>query len=544
MTDFDPGAYLTESNTEPTFDPGAYLSQPTPASQPAVQPNVPTAISVVRRNPSMLPSNLPSSPASAGELTQAAASGVNAGAYDIAGIPMDAATNAANLLKAGIGYPYSKLTGQPVPSWLQADDPANVPGTSEWLKRKTREAGGANLIDTAPNQSGQDLSALHTAGETVGPVPIAGAAGSRVPKTTAQLTDEDTLLKKSQELGYVVPPATSNPTLTNKLAEGFAGKLTTAQAASVKNMEVTNSLVRDELGLPKGTPLTHETLNNVRLKQSPAYEAVKAIPDIKFGADYEKELDALTGTANKITSALPNYKATGSEQVKSLVDSLKPTNGVMDGEVAVELSKSLRAEAASQEQLASRSGDPTARTLARAYRGAGEAVENAIESHLNSIGKPELAKNWDDARRTIAKTYSVENALDGAGNVDATKLGKQLIKGKPLSGNLEAAANFANAYPKAARVIKESMPGMSPLDVYGGAAMEAVSGNPAALLIGPGRMATRAGLLSPLGQRMGIPSGHGPTLPTNMQPVESGIPSWLSVPAAAGINRLSGLGNQ
>lgn len=537
MTDFDPDAYLTQSDEKP-FDPDAYLTQPAQPTAPTAFQQPPAARhSIVGRNPTIVSSALPGSPATLGDLTQAVVSGINAGGYDIAGLPMDTATNASNLVKAAIGYPYSKLTGKAPPTWLQADEPTNVIGTSEWLKRKTREAGGANLIDVAPNKSGQDMSALHTVGEMVGPVPLASAFEYQLPKSA----DEASLLKKSQDLGYVVPPATSNPTMTNKLAEGFAGKLSTAQAASVKNMEVTNSLVRSELGLPEGMPLTHEALESVRAAQSPAYEAIKAVPEIKFGTDYEKELDALTGTANKITSALPNYKATGSEQVKSLVESLKPTNGVMDGETAVELSKSLRAEAAAQEQLASRSGDPTARTLGRAYRGAGEAVENAIESHLNQIGKPELAKNWDEARRTIAKTYSVENALDGAGNVDATKLGKQLIKGKPLSGNLEAAANFANAYPKAARVIKESMPGMSPLDVYGGAAMEAVSGNPAALLIGPGRMATRAGLLSPLGQRMGLPMGHGPTLPTNMAPV---TPSWLAVPAAAQFNRLSSLGNQ
>lgn len=327
-----------------------------------------------------------------------------------------------------------------------------------------------------------------------------GRVGATAPAAAA-----DTALTRAQKLGYVVPPATSNPNIANSVAEGFAGKLTTAQAASMRNQSVTNRLVRSELGLPEDAPLTSETLDGVRSSQSPAYEAIKAIPDIKFGPDYASELDKLTGTANKITATLPNYRSTGSEQVKSLIDSLKPAGGVMDGETAVELSKSLRSEASSYELAASRTGDPQSRTLARAYRGSAEAVENSIESHLNDIGKPELAKDWDDARRTIAKTYSVQNALDGAGNVDATKLGKQLLKGKPLSGNLEAAADFANSYPKAARTLKESVPGMSPLDVYGGAAMEAVTGNPLALAVGPARMAARSALLSPLGQKMARP---------------------------------------
>lgn len=130
--------------------------------------------SVVGRNPRMGAINTPN--ASASDVTQAAASGVNASVADLAGIPMDAATNASNLAKSAVESAWLKFGGTP-PRWLDPDKPENVPGTSEWIKRKTREAGGANLIDTAPNASGQDLSALHTAGETLGPLPLAAAAG-------------------------------------------------------------------------------------------------------------------------------------------------------------------------------------------------------------------------------------------------------------------------------------------------------------------------------------------------------------------------------
>ena len=327
---------------------------------------------------------------------------------------------------------------------------------------------------------------------------------SGTPSTTAQ-----DALAAGQKVGYVVPPATSNPTIFNRIAEGISGKASVAQAASIKNQGVTNSIVRAELGLPENTPLMPDTMDAVRASASPAYEAVKAVPDIQFGADYNKALDGLTKTSAKITQALPNYKSTGAAQIQDLANSLKPENGTMDGETAVELSKSLRSEAASYETAASRSGDPQARSLGRAYRGAAEAVENAVQDHLTNIGQPELADNWNNARTLIAKSYSVQNALDGAGNVDATKLGKQLIRGKPLSGALETAANFANAFPKAAKAVKESMPGMSPLDVYGGAALEAASGNPWGLAIGPARMGTRAALLSGAGQKLAMPSQPG-----------------------------------
>lgn len=355
---------------------------------------------------------------------------------------------------------------------------------------------------------------------------IATTYGTLGGKTAAPKSMQEQALEDGQKLGYVVPPSTTNPSVTNQLAEGLAGKLSTAQKASVKNQAITNDLVRQEFKLPTDAPLTSDTMDAIRATQGKAYQAVAAVPDIQFDANYTKELNALSATPKKIADALPKYRSTGAQQVNDLIDSLKPPTGYMDGETAVELSKSLRAEANSYQSAADRMGDPQARMLARAYRGSAEAVENAIERHLNQIGQPELAQNWDNARRTIAKTYSVENALDGAGNVDALKLGKQLIKGKPLSGNLEAAANFANAFPKAARNLKESFPGISPLDVYAGAATEAVTGNPLALAIAPARMGARAALLSPVGQALARPGMNPVGTLSNF--ATRGVPGLLS----------------
>lgn len=337
-----------------------------------------------------------------------------------------------------------------------------------------------------------------------------GALGERGTATSPK-SPQAQALEEGQKLGYVVPPATTNPTLINKVTEGFAGKLTTAQEASVRNQEVTNGLVRREFNLPSDTPLTPEAMEDIRAAQGKAYQNVSKVPEIKFDTQYEKDLDALTTTSKKITTALPNYQATGAQQVQQLIDSLKPAGGKMDGETAVELSKSLRSEASSYQSAADRMGDPQARLLARTYRGAAEAVENAVERHLQGTGQGDLATEWDKARTTIAKTYSVQNAMDGAGNVDALKLGKQLLKGKPLSGNLEAAAQFANAFPKAARNLKESIPGISPLDYYAGVATEAATGNPTGLLLGPVRMGVRQGLLSSPGQYLARPGNA--TLP-------------------------------
>src|SRR6202020_2710 len=102
------------------------------------------------------------------------------------------------------------------------------------------------------------------------------------------------------------------------------------------------------------------------------------------------------------------------------------------------LSKTLRARAAQLDkaQGITASGDIPS-DLADAHRDAAEAIENATKSHLENTDRGDLAQDWDDARVYTAKTYSAQDALDGAGNVNVSKLKQQILKGKPLSGNLE-----------------------------------------------------------------------------------------------------------
>lgn len=329
-------------------------------------------------------------------------------------------------------------------------------------------------------------------------------------------SERDAALVAGQKEGYVVPPASTNPTLTNRALEGVAGKINVQQATSIKNQQITNSLARRALDLPPDTPLNSDTMGALRAKAGQGYEAVKGAGTINISTGYADELGKITASADKINADLPNYRSGAGQQVADLVSSLKPPNGTMDAGTAVELSKDLRYNANSNALAARRTGDPALRTLSRAQGQAAEAVENEVERHLRSQGKGDLADAWDDSRRTIAKTYSVENALDGAGNVDASKLAKQSLKGKPLSPELQTAADFSNAFPKSTKVgaSKESMPGISPLDVFAGTGIgetaHAAGASPLASItsgvaVPAARIAARSLATSPVGQRMAVP---------------------------------------
>lgn len=299
-------------------------------------------------------------------------------------------------------------------------------------------------------------------------------------------------LSASQKEGYVVPPSTTNPSMVNKLLEGTAGKLTTAQQASGMNQATTNRLAAESLGLGPDAQITRDVLNNLRQEAGNAYRAVKEVGTITPDEQFALQLERI---AAKYRGAARSFPDLASSPVEDAIKAVSQPS--FEADSAVDAISILRDKAAT----AGKQGD---KGLASAYRSIANALEGAIERHIQS--DPEnagLLTKFRSARELIAKTYSVEKALNSeTGNVSAVKLAQQLGRGAPLSGGLRKAASFGAAFPKAARSFEESMPGVSPLDAYGAGGLAAITGNPTPLLYPFGRMGTRNFLLSPAGQRL------------------------------------------
>lgn len=316
----------------------------------------------------------------------------------------------------------------------------------------------------------------------------------------------DAALKEAQKAGYVVPPSTTNPTATNRMIEGVAGKAATQQAASVKNQKVTNALVRKSLGLGTDAPLTKETLNAVRSKAGGVYKAIQSAGDIVADSQYVDDLAAIAQSIDDVAKDFPDLNLNNNEQISALVDGLMQDK--FSTKSAIELTKQLR-KSASGNLSGINAADPAKRALGYAQRDAAAAVEDQMIRHLEASGKKPLADAFDGARKLIAKTYSVESALnESTGNVVATQLGAQLKRGKPLSGELELVAKFARSFDKAAQEIKTS-PGVSALDAMF-ATVGAVGGatvNPAFVALPAARIGTRAAITSPfLNSRLATPN--------------------------------------
>lgn len=294
--------------------------------------------------------------------------------------------------------------------------------------------------------------------------PIQKLAGVlRGPEQPAQMASA---VEKAREAGYVIPPTQARADLANRLMEGVAGKTTTAQNASAKNQEITHKLVTKALGVPESETITPEVLQDIRSQAGKAYEALSSLPP----------------RAGQSASTLTNAPAIPEIDPKKMVYDLRL----------------LRSNADAYYKAYGRSADPEQLTKAKQAKAAANQIENDLEKYAQSLGRDDLLPALRDARQLIAKTYTIDKALNPvSGTVDAKVLAKELKKGKPLTEELKTVAEFASQFPKASQVTEKmgSLPQISPID-YGLGGLAALLTNPTAMAGVAARPALRAAALS------------------------------------------------
>lgn len=323
----------------------------------------------------------------------------------------------------------------------------------------------------------------------------------------------------AKEAGYVLPPTQAKPNLGNRLMEGMAGKISTAQNASARNQEVTNRLAKQALGLADDAPLNMESLAGVRNQAADAYRELKTLGNLRGDKQFNSQMAGLKGAYE---GAAKDFPELANPELSRVLDSLKQSQ--FKASSAVDAIRILREKA----DKAFATGD---KGTAKALRQASGAMEELIERNLvrmnseaslnallrsggmkggnftqdvlaTAVTNPasQMLRNFRNARQMIAKTYSVEKALNPAsGNIEASKLAGLLKRQKPLSGELKTIAEVASQFPKAMQPVERmgSLPQLSPLDWIGSGALSAATGNPLLMTGIAARPAMRALALSP-----------------------------------------------
>lgn len=369
----------------------------------------------------------------------------------------------------------------------------------------TREGGGSEGAQLAAGL----LGAL--APVALSPTRVA-ASGGRQTRTAAQ---------NANELGYVIPPVELSPNSVVEGLSGFSGKAKTAQVASARNQSTSNNLARKALGIGPEVDLNVDTLEGLRKQAASAYAPVARAGTVVPTTEFTKALDDAIAPFVSQRASFPGMKVP--EVVNDIAALRSPQFDSGDALAAI---RTMREGA----DKAYRAGEAQS---GKAYRQAASALENALETHLQGMGQPgaDILKGFRDARQQIAKTWTVQNALNpSTGNINAIKLASDLAKNKPLTADLRSVGEFAQAFPKAAQALKEAPNATSPLDWVPAVLTAVGTGNPLPLAAVGARPAARSFLLSSGAQQAAIANAG-----TSVQRVPQGA-GGIALSAAAGAN--------
>lgn len=356
-------------------------------------------------------------------------------------------------------------------------------------------SGAAQLANTGtinPAQLGNEMAA-----GALMAAPIAAVGAATTPRQNPPATRSQQIAQQAIAEGATLPPTQVNPTVLNRMLEGFSGKQQTGQVASLKNQEVINTQARKSLGLAPDTQITPDVLQQYRAVKGQAYDALRSNPAYYTDKPFINAVDTRLSDLRKLASTTDVTKEI------NVLNGLKQLN--FDGDGLVEQMKRLKFDG----EANALSMDPANKSLGQAQKFAARQLEDLAERNLNNFNQPDVMKNFKQARQDIAKSYTIEKSLNAAtGDVSGAKLGQRAAQGKIVPAELQNLSNAAAAFPTAFQNVSRigSVPGISPIDVGAAGIAAASAGNPSLLAAVTGRPLVRSAITSQMYQRNMLPN--------------------------------------
>jgi hypothetical protein len=422
------------------------------------------------------------------------------------------ATERPGLLVGGMGTGLLDPTNLLLPGALQKSIVAGTPTALTQMAPRTAALAQNVLTGSATagitSAAGQvantgTINPLQLANETLAgaimTLPTATVSGLTTPRAPAKLTQAQLVAEKAIAEGATLPPTQVNPSMLNRIIEGISGKQQTSQIASVKNQQLVNEQARKALNLAPDVEITPQVLKQYRDVKGQAYDALRANPAYYSDKPFLNDINAKTAEIQKRGGLVK------SGEELNLLNELKQLR--FDGDGLVEKIKVLRSDS----DVNFRSADPDKIRLAQVQKFASKQLEDLAERNLKNFNQPDVMTNFKQARQDIAKSYTIEKALNAAtGNVSGATLGQRAATGKIVPSELQALSNAAAAYPTAFQNVARigSVPGFSPLDIGTAGIASAAAGNPSVMLSAATRPTLRSIAVSPMYQRNMLPSSQ------------------------------------
>jgi hypothetical protein len=411
------------------------------------------------------PDDLPGAPAPVAAVTTPHAtqqSGLDLSYFDPRGVPEAALSVGTGMAGQALGG-LAGLVGAALPG-EQGQGARVAERVSSALTYTPRTKSGQGIVDIASlpgravegvaskvGEEGERVSpGLATVGKTaVHALPL--LLGARQATTPApKLTPAQERVAAARDAGFKMTPEEMGAGPVSRTAASISGEPRLARGISKKNQPLVLEKVKRDLGVPDGVELDLDTIAKVRKQAGMVHEEARGMGQVTAGKEYFADLDKL---GQKYTNAAKDFPELAATDVQAVIEGARKP--VFSSSGAVDLISQLR-ESASQAFAARQSG------LGKVYRGVSEAIETELGRHIQAnaqaarlSGDVQLAgtldsllKRYQSARTTIAKAHLAEDALLADDVINPRVLGTAAREGKPVTGEMGGAANFAKDFER------------------------------------------------------------------------------------------------
>lgn len=385
------------------------------------------------------------------------------------------ATGLAAPIVGGVRYAYDKLTGDPDASLRRSiEDSMWAPRTQGGQYVVNLMGAGFKPAADAFHNFGTDMAGAVdfalpgemspqtrddvAAGFEFGPqlaltaagLPAARGAAADAMRMPPALPAAGVKAAELRAAGYDIAPSQAArlvqresgrrdmPNVPGHFLESLVNKSELSGRFGTESAKVTEGILRQEFGLPEGTPITAEMLERQLTEANAPYEIlVRAVPTVDLSV-VQGLIDRLGAVRreNPLLENLPALEKMRARLGETAAGGPLPTQQVLDA------IREFRADSRTNFQNIT---DPVAQQMARGERAAADALEQALEEQARLVD-PGLYDQVVAARQRQAKLHNVLDSWSGL-EIDPQALAR-LGESVKLTGGLAQIADAATHLPE------------------------------------------------------------------------------------------------